>query len=283
VATILEHLLELLPTIRDHHKRNDCLYDFLKMVARQEVEKKFADREPKPKTFGPFGEITFPFFSMGAVDSLNLFDMDELILFSFYWINRNRYRTTADIGANIGLHTILLSKCGFGVRAYEPDPLHYSVLLRNLDLNNCPNVETFNMAVSNVTGEMEFVRVLGNTTGSHLSGSKANPYGDLERFPVKVVAIASIISWADLMKVDAEGHETQILTATKRADWLSTDALIEVENADNAAALFAHFRSQKVNMFSQKTGWRLVYELDGIPTSYKEGMLFVSCKDEMPW
>ena len=263
--------------------RDDCLYDFLHGIARKEVEQTFADTEPKPQAFAPFGEISLPYFRMGAVDSLNLFDLDELILFSFYWRNRNRYRKAADIGANIGLHTILLSKCGFLVRAFEPDPVHYSVLKRNIDLNKCPNVEAVNVAVSSVAGEMEFVRVLGNTTGSHLTGSKADPYGELERFPVKVEAIAGIISWADLVKIDAEGHETQIVMATRRDDWLSTDALIEVENADNAAALFAYFRSQKVNMFSQKTGWDLVQELEGVPKSYREGMLFVSCKDEMPW
>jgi len=206
-----------------------------------------------------------------------------LIIFSFYWVNRNKYRRVLDIGANIGLHSIILDRCGFEVRAYEPDPQHFTILQRNLALNHCSNVQAVNAAVSSKAGAMEFVRVLGNTTGSHLAGSKSNPYGDLERFPVKVEAIEPLITWADLIKLDAEGHEKEILLATKRDHWLSTDALIEVENKSNAAAIFEHFAALGVQLFSQKTNWQPVRNVGDVPTGYREGTLFATCKSEMPW
>jgi hypothetical protein len=130
---------------------------------------------------------------------------------------------------------------------------------------------------------MEFVRVLGNTLGSHLAGSKANPYGDLERFPVKVEAIEPLISWADLIKLDVEGHEKEVLLATNRDHWLSTDALVEVENESNAATIYEYLTSLGVHLFSQKTNWQMVHDIDDMPTSYREGTLFVTCKSEMPW
>lgn len=176
MSSIFESLLLALPLLRDHHAPGSSVYVLLKQVARREVEGLFSDQDTQAKEFKPFGNLAFPYHKMGAVDSLNLFDLDELIIFSFYWVNRSRYKRVVDIGANIGLHSIILSQCGFEVRAYEPDPQHFEILQRNLTLNGCFTTQAFNVAVSSKAGVMEFVRVLGNTTGSHLAGSKANPY-----------------------------------------------------------------------------------------------------------
>ena len=282
-SSILESLFLALPSLSTQHAPGSEAYALLKQVARREVENLFYEPGPKVKEFKPFGKLVFPYHKMGAIDSLNLFDLDELIIFSFYWTNRKRYRRVLDIGANIGLHSTILSKCGFEVRAFEPDPQHFEILQKNLALNDCSDVQTFNAAVSSRAGVMEFIRVLGNTTGSHLAGSKANPYGDLERFPVKVEAIEPLITWADLIKCDVEGHEKEILLATNRDHWLTTDALVEVENESNAAFIYEHFTTLGVQLFSQKTNWQLVRGVDDMPTSYREGTLFVTCKSEMPW
>jgi len=282
-TSILESLFLALPSLSSLHAPGAEVYALLKQVARREVEDLFSEHEPKVREFKPFGELVFPYHKMGAIDSLNLFDLDEIIIFSFYWVNRKRYRRVLDVGANIGLHSIILSKCGYEVRAYEPDPRHFEILQRNLALNNCSNVQPVNAAVSSKTGEMEFVRVLGNTTGSHLAGSKPNPYGDLERFPVKVEALEPLITWADLIKLDVEGHEKEVLLATNREHWLSTDALVEVENESNAASIYEHFTTLGVRLFSQKTNWHLVLDVDDMPTGYREGTLFVTCKSEMLW
>jgi len=282
-SSILEHLFLMLPTVTEHHSPDSKLHSLLKMVARKEVESLFSDFEPGFVDFKPFGELALPYYTMGAVDSLNLFDLDELIIFTFYWINRKRYRHVLDVGANIGLHSLILAKCGYDICAYEPDPIQFEILQRNLVLNNCPSVRAFNAAVSSKSGRMEFVRVLGNTTGSHLAGSKPHPYGDLERFPVNVERIEPLLAWADLMKLDVEGHEKDILLATTRKDWESTDALVEVQNPDNAAAVYEHFDNLGVALFAQKLNWRRVRHALDMPTNYREGTLFVTCRSEMPW
>ncbi len=282
-TSILEDLFLTLPSLNSHHSPNSKLHSLLKQVARREVEELFSDQIAQVRKFKPFGDLIFPYHRMGAIDSLNLFDLDELIIFSFYWINRKRYRRVLDAGANLGLHSTILSKCGYEVRAYEPDPQHFEILQRNLALNNCFDVEKFNAAVSSEAGVAEFIRVLGNTTSSHLAGSKSNPYGDLERFPVKVENIEPLITWADLIKLDVEGHEKEILLATNREHWLATDALVEVENKTNATFIYEHFARLKVNLFSQKTNWQLVHDIEEMPASYREGILFVTCKNEMPW
>ena len=282
-TSIINDLLLTLPEINNSHAPNSNLYLLLKRIARQEIEKSFSDQNEKAIDFGPFGNIIFPYFKMGAIDSLNLFDIDELIIFSFYWSNRRRYKRVLDIGANIGLHSIILDKSDFEVRSFEPDPVHYEQLKKNISLNKCNHVKAFNAAVSSKSGEMEFTRVLGNTTGSHLSGSKKNPYGDLDRFPVNVEAIAILIGWADLIKLDAEGHEKEILTSTKKDQWLKTDAIVEIENQENAESVFEHFEMLGVNLFSQKINWQQVKSVQQMPTSYREGSLFISSKENMPW
>lgn len=283
MKSINKELFDVLPEIRSQHAPNSQLYALLKIVARNQIETLFSGQDSEPKEFAPFGRLIFPYHKMGAIDSLNLFDIDELIIFSFYWLNRLRYKKVADIGANIGLHSILLNKCGCAVRCYEPDPETFKVLQRNLQLNNCTTVKPINAAVSGQAGELEFVRVVGNMTGSHLAGAKLNPYGKLDRFPVRVDGISDIIKWADLIKLDAEGQEKEIIKATTREQWLKTDALIEVENENNAAILFKHFNELGVKMFAQKLNWERVKTVADMPAGYREGTLFVAVKETMPW
>jgi FkbM family methyltransferase len=280
---ILAGILQQLPSMCDAHVPGSPLYEKFKVAARKAVEALFGDERPTPRHLPPIGTILFPYFKMGAVDSLNLFDLDELIIFTFYWANRGRYRHVLDMGANIGLHSVVLSKCGYQVRCYEPDPTHYAALTRNLKLNECQGVQAFNAAVSKTSGTMDFIRVLGNTSSSHLAGSKPNPYGALEHFPVQVVSFAEIAQGADLVKLDVEGHEGIILRTTTRKQWGQTDALVEVGSAENAAAIFEHFQSIQVGLFAQKKAWGRILHLSDMPTSYHEGSLFITTKKDMPW
>lgn len=281
-ATILGALIQTLPSVRDQHRTTTNLFQLLKLVARKEAEALFSGSTVNPMEFDPFGELTFPYHKMGAIDSLNLFDLNELIIFSFYEANRGRYRRALDIGANIGLHSIILRKCGFEVRSYEPDPDHFDILKRNLELNQCVDVEANKAAVSDKVGSLEFIRVLGNTTASHLTGSR-DPYGELESFPVEVESIRPLIEWADLIKMDVEGHEPTILLATSRSDWQNTDALVEIQNEENAGSVFDHFNALGVNLFSQKINWNQVTSVEDMPTSYRDGTLFITSKTNMPW
>lgn len=250
--------------------------------ARDAVAVLFSDETPADRAFGPFGPLSFPFVRMGAITSLDLFGLDELILFAFYHANRGRYRRAVDFGANIGLHSTIMARCGFEVRSFEPDPHHLSLFARNAALNGV-TPELHAAAISIEAGEMDFVRVLGNTTGSHLAGAKAAPYGELERFTVKVEAALPHLARADLAKIDIEGHEAVLISALDPAVWLTTDAVIEVGTPDNAAAIWRHLAGSKVKMFAQKIGWGRVSRLEDMPTGYREGSLFLTGKDAMPW
>ena len=281
--TLFEQLLLTLPTISAWHAPGTPQYELLKSYARHEVEQRFSSAVNESRDFGPFGDIVFSYYRMGAIDSMDLFGIDELIIFGFYWVNRQRYRRVTDIGANIGLHSLVMDRCGYEVRSYEPDPTHFELLRNNLIVNGCDAVELRQAAVSKADGEAEFIRVLGNTTGSHLAGSKASPYGDLERFPVRIEAIHPVIEWSDFIKIDAEGHEYTILSATESQQWAHCDAMVEVGSEQNAAAIYQLFLEYEVNLFAQKQNWQLVQHLEEMPTSYRDGSLFITSKESMPW
>jgi FkbM family methyltransferase len=277
---VLGEMITVLPEVYEQHKPGSALYRMLDRVARQEAERLFSEEEASFQ--GPFGEILFPYFKMGAIDSKDLFGLDELIIFSFYWQNRNRYKRALDIGANIGLHSTVLAKSGYEVRLFEPDPIHVQKLQEVLRKNGVTSASVHQAAVSCRSGEAEFVRVLGNTTSSHLAGAK-QPYGSLERFQVPLFDIKTILQGADLVKMDVEGHEADILCHTDREDWRATDAMLEVGTEENARRIFAHMNAIGLNGFSQKTGWHRVERPEDMPTSYREGSLFLTRKEVMPW
>lgn len=264
------------------HRHSTEFYRRSKASARNLIEGLFSSAEERDQEFGPFGRISLPYTKMGAIDSLDLFGLDELIIFAFYNANRGRYRNVIDIGANLGLHSIVQSRCGFLVKAFEPDPWHYGILSKNLAANGSVNVQSIEAAVSTQDGEATFVRVLGNTTGSHLVGSK-DSYGEKEFFTVKTLAVQPLLEWADLAKIDAEGHEKELLLAATAKHLQKLDIVVEIGNAANAKAVFEHFRSIGVGMFAQKIGWNRAERLEDIPTSHREGSLFLSAKRAMPW
>lgn len=285
---LLSMLNEILQYLADHHgehARDTRFYRFNEAVAKfafHEAKETFASG--KPITLGELGEIILPYEKMGAIDSLDLFGLDELLMFSFYLRNRDRYRRVVDIGANIGLHSILLAKCGYDVEAWEPDPNHFEKLMRNVALNGVADrVRAHCAAVSDHVGRMEFVRVLGNTTSSHLAGAKANPYGELERFPVDLHDFKDIASRADLAKIDAEGHEGTILTAIPLERWNSLDAFVEIGSEQTAQQLLAHFAHSPVRLFVQKLNWNPATQLEEMPKSYRDGSVFITSKPVMPW
>ena len=277
-------LFEFLASYPQFHARDSAFYRFVDGLAKDafhEAQPAFAAGQGVP--IGEIGPISLPYERMGAIDSIDLFGLDELLMFAFYYRNRGRYARVADIGANIGLHSIVLSRCGFKVDAYEPDPVHHAKLVRNLSMNGIADCNAHQAAVSDKDGTMQFVRVLGNTTSSHLAGSKSNPYGDLERFDVVVHDIRPIAERVDFFKIDAEGHEAVLLGALAVDVLRRVDALVEIGTPENARAVFERFVGTGINIFSQKCGWGRVQSVEDMPFSYKEGGMFVSAKQVMPW
>jgi FkbM family methyltransferase len=279
---MLDQIFESIPKLQSIHTRNTPIFDLLSSVVKKEIRDQFKESDNQFLFLKKLGKIILPYYKMGAITSYDLFSLNGLIIYSFYWQNRNNYKKVLDLGANIGSHSIVLGKIGFDVESYEPDPDHYKKLIENIKLNNLGNVKAYEAAVSNYEGTSKFTRVLGNTTSSHLFGDKT-PYGQLEYFNVKVLDIKNLIEGKDLVKVDIEGHESIILDELNEKHFKKIDFLVEISNEKNRDEIFPLIREHSISIFAQKLGWQKVRKISDLPSSYQEGEIFISNKNEMPW
>ncbi len=216
--------------------------------------------------------LEIPFTRMGAVTSDDLFEEREQAIFDFYERNKDRYRRALDIGANIGIHSILMARQGWDVRAFEPDPDHHAALVANLQRNGAERVSAHQEAVSTADGDAYFVRVLGNTTANHLLGARSS-YGERKSLLVKTVDCRGLFSWADFAKIDCEGHEAALLLTVTPEQ--KCEFVVEIGSAENAGAIFLHFKEQGRAMYAQRLGWQQVLEHTQMPSRYQDGSLFI--------
>jgi FkbM family methyltransferase len=231
--------------------------------------------------FGHFGPLSFPYHRMGNIDSLHLFGEPELEIFAIYNAHRGRWKRCLDIGANLGLHSIIMAKCGFKVLAYEPDPEHFEILCKNLKENYVRDqVTPFKAAVHTHSGEARFVRVLNNLTGNHIEGFK-DSYGPRETITVATVDARPLWSLVDFAKIDCEGNEAAILCDTTAGDWRQLAAVVEVRNTANASAIYRHLCALEVPMWSAKRDWARVKIFGDVPNANSEGALYIGHKG--PW
>jgi FkbM family methyltransferase len=265
----LDSMLEFFHNNKKLQNPKSIIYQNFKKILKIKIQKKFFK-----KRINFLGvKIMFPYIEMGNINSTHLFGIDELFLFKFYEKNKKKYSKVCDIGANIGLHSIILSKLGYNVTSFEPDPKHASIAKKNFKLNGC-EVDLVNKAVSNKSGQSIFTRILGNTTGSFLGNKKTNAYGKLKKFKVNVENGKKIAGKFDLYKIDAEGSEIDILKCFKKVDLKKSDFVMEISTEKNAKELWNKFKHLKI--YSQKNSWKRVSKLDHIPTSHLEGSIIIS-------
>jgi FkbM family methyltransferase len=223
--------------------------------------------------------IHFPFVGMGKVDSLDLFGPNELMIFAFYKHNKDRYQKVLDIGANLGLHSILMRGLGWDIRAYEPDRWIFDKCRKNVG----PGVlwSGYNAALSDHDGEAQFVRVLNNLTGSHLDGFK-DSFGPRETITVPVVDCRPLFDWADLAKLDVEGHEGVLLRCVTAEHLTHLDLICELRGEKEAASVLKHFHDLDCPIYTQRNDWKPAQCMADMPTKHQDGSIFIS-KRGGPW
>lgn len=270
------------------HVPSTSLYSEVEMVLKQigQLELKNSIEQNRSFSFSLLkgNEVLFPFVQMGAVSTVDLLRVDEIIMFAFYVKNMAKYDIFFDLGANLGLHTLVVAGLGGQVIAYEPDKVHYGILSENVLLNNCQNVECRNAAIGDSSKDVQFVRVLGNTTSSHVKGEKANPYGALEEFTVKCDELNSQLNNLNkvLLKIDIEGMEAALILSITKPNWQKVDAFVEVGTEENARAIFEYCMQIDLKVYAQQSGWAEVTDIKDMPANYKDGSIFLT-NSGMTW
>jgi len=275
---MVEQIFNLIPATAANHNRNDPLY----MLFNDIMIDYFARDSGDTLQPAPLHGMVWPRVSLGNLSSYDYFCMDEFVLYSFYWRNKNNYKVFCDIGANIGSDSLIAGFFGFDVHSYEPDPDNFAVLQKNIANNPGVKVTPHNVAMSDQAGTLDFIRVKGNLNANHIAGAR-DYYGDADFLKVETIPFGAMGVEPDLMKINVEGHEKTVVPAIPAEQWQKTDAFIEVHNDENRQVLFAHLGKIGVNIFSQKIGWGLVRAVEEMPISNREGYVFITTKAAMPW
>jgi len=267
------------------HQRGTTWFNQTEINIGNEIKKLHGIGKSEVITLGEAGNLNFPYFEMGSIDSVKLFGIDELILFSFYYANRNRYKKTLDLGANIGLHTLIMKKLGFQVTSYEPDSVHLAQIEKVMKLNDLGTEGLTPKAISDKRGTMDYIRILGNTTGSHLLGSKEEVYGATEIVSVEVDDILEVLSQGkfDFVKMDVEGHEVVLLNRVTAQSIATTDIMLEIGSEKNAKDIFRILSDKKIPAYAQKINWSRVEKLNDLPSHHTHGSLFLSMQGPPNW
>ena len=280
-----KNLLTLISENYSNHHRGSNWYNQIESVVLKEINELHSISKSEILTLGEIESIDFPYFVMGNIDSTKLFGLDELILFSFYYVNRSKYKKTLDLGANIGLHTLVMKKLGFQVTSYEPDLVHLTQIEKVMKLNDLSTEGLTSKAISDKRGAMEYIRILGNTTGSHLLGSKEEVYGATEIVSVEVDDILEVLIQGkfDFVKMDVEGHEVVLLNRITAQSIANTDIMLEIGSEKNAKDIFKILSDKKIPAYAQKINWSRVEKLDDLPSHHTHGSLFLSMQGPPNW
>jgi FkbM family methyltransferase len=180
--------------------------------------------------------------------------------------------TVVDVGANIGLHTLLISRLAKRVIAFEPNPKILPLLRRTLA--ELPNVELHECAAFDYSGTLKFY-----VSPDHCLGSIRGFRKQAVEISVPCKRLMDVLpDSVGLMKIDAEGAEEGIF----RGAW----PLLDRENApilvyedlhpqdsclrpmlDKLSARYAHFiirRSGEVSKLGDESTWS---EMLAVPAS----------------
>ena len=126
-----------------------------------------------------------------------------------------------DIGAHYGFYALLAASTSPATRvlAFEPSPVNFAALRENITLNGFPNIEAHDLALSDSDGARTFLVAEASDSG----GFAAHPLTRTER-EISVNArrldsleIAGLFDQPALVKMDAEGHEIEILAGMRAA------------------------------------------------------------------
>ncbi len=143
---------------------------------------------------------------------------DEAIEGYFHWYTPKPGDLVYDIGAHCGISTFRLSKLvgpSGRVIAFEPDPLNYSILLRNLERHRLENVTPVRIAFSHSCGMASFncEGAIGSGLSQHLSRATT---GTIQEVATTTMTEAFREFGVPIFcKIDIEGAEVSVLRSSR--------------------------------------------------------------------
>ncbi len=118
-----------------------------------------------------------------------------------------------DIGANIGYYSLILSSLVKKVISFEPEPLNFSLLVKNIAENGILNIKTFKKAVSDKKEKLKLGLSVSNLGDHQITTSSTN------RKLVSVQSTSvdfSVAEKVSIIKIDTQGWEPKVVFGARR-------------------------------------------------------------------
>lgn len=117
-----------------------------------------------------------------------------------------------DVGANIGLYSVIAGRNGNDVISFEPEPRTYSFLKENLDNNGVATSEAYNCAAWDKEGFVDLKKGWTTAWTQTVEGSQ-----------IRATTVDSVLRGRipELVKIDVEGSELNVLRGMSQT--LETD------------------------------------------------------------
>jgi FkbM family methyltransferase len=152
-----------------------------------------------------------------------------------------RAATVLDIGAHVGLHTLMFSR-RVGVEgrvlAVEASPANAKLLHKHLDWNDCRNVQVIEAAIGDREGQAAFTFRPDPTDPGGFANSLAYDIGgETATIPVTMIDTVCAGCEPDLIKIDIEGAELLALRGAHKTLARSAPTLVVAIHPDAMRAL----------------------------------------------
>lgn len=139
-----------------------------------------------------------------------------LKIYSHSSFKLDKNSTVIDVGAHIGTFSLLMAReyaqNGF-VYSYEPEINNFQALEGNQQMNRLHNIQIFQTAISDTTGEIKLYRNTKNSAFHNIFRETAD-FISVNAITLKDIFLTNKIGLCDLLKLDCEGCEYLILTHT---------------------------------------------------------------------
>jgi FkbM family methyltransferase len=182
-------------------------------------EAQLIDRRPGTVVTSLINGRTIRFFVANEQDEIqkhhhagSFYEVEELGIMRAHWRCEGIF---VDIGANVGNHTVYVSKFFDASRlvVFEPNPAAIRILRVNLALNQCTNVDLryLGTALASGTSLMRLVEVDPHNLGG--ASFVPDAQGEVRSIPGDALLLNENVSF---LKIDVEGMEMDILRGLER-------------------------------------------------------------------
>lgn len=153
----------------------------------------------------------------------------------------NQGDTVVDAGANIGSHTLLLSRLVSNegkVLAFEPNPTAFGIAYANMLINNCWNVNIWAKALGEKEGSAS-IEIPEYTVGINLGGARISSNDTNSENDIPITTLDSFnLQQLHFLKADVEGYEGKLLEGAKETiDRCRPFIYLENEHGDREALI----------------------------------------------